>query len=179
MERTFVEILCSMKHPFKRQAYELAGYKCRGKTAEVEAARTLRKPRVSRYYNLLNVRATEEAAVTASEVIRELATLGFSNLSDYLQLNEDGTLTIYNWDKIGKQKLSAVASVKIRTTTTTDKKDNTKYTTTSTEVKLHDKNEALRDLGRHLGIFQKNNEQQKGYTMQDLILMFMGKEASG
>ena len=44
----------------QQQAYELADYKCRGKTAKTEASRTLSKPLLKKYLARACVRARED-----------------------------------------------------------------------------------------------------------------------
>lgn len=84
-------------------------------------------------------------------VVRELAKLGFSNIQDYV---EDGNL-IKDMAGIEEQKAAAVSSVK-KSVTHFD--GGTKEVV---EFKLWNKVDALEKLGRHLGIFEKDNEQSR------------------
>lgn len=72
------DIYHSMKEPNKGLAYELAGYKCRGKTAKTEAQREMDKPHVKAYLDSLKEVATENAQRSADEIIAELEKIGFS-----------------------------------------------------------------------------------------------------
>ncbi len=54
----------------------------------------------------------------------------------------------------------AVETIQSSVTVTRNKKDDTEYETINTKFKLHDKKAALVDLGRHLGIFEKDNKQK-------------------
>ena len=56
------------------------------------------------------------------------------------------------FDTIDKSKLAAIESIKKRSKTTTNK-DGTEHTTTTKEIKLHSKLNALDSLSKHFGVF--------------------------
>ena len=76
LQKRFVEIYFSMGKPDKRIAYEKSGYKCRGETARVEAEKTLRKPYVAEYYEFLLSKATENAKLTKSQILKNISRIG-------------------------------------------------------------------------------------------------------
>lgn len=107
---------------------------------------------------------SERTQVTADNVILELAKIGFSNIEDFLTIDEDGEVLLKNFDAIDREKLAVIESIKV--STTKNKDDSREYTTT--QFKLHSKLNALEQLGKHLGIYQKDNE-QKAQTIFDIL----------
>ena len=79
-QKRFCRIYHSMKHPNQAQAYELAGFKSRGKAAEAHASRLVRNGRVKAYLEKLGKSAEARAEKTADEIIRELEGIGFEKL---------------------------------------------------------------------------------------------------
>ena len=115
---------------------------------------------------------SERTQIEADSVIQELAKLAFSNIQDYLTVDEDGEVYLKNFDDIDTEKLAAIESIKVNTTRNKD--DSREYTTT--QFKLHSKLNALEQLGKHLGIYDKDKNlninlglSQKTATLLGLI----------
>lgn len=82
------------------------------------------------------------------DVVNEYIKLAFSNISDYL--NDD-----FSFKPLSDVRNSeAIAGIKV-----TENKDGSK----SIEFKLHDKKGSLQDLGKHYGVFEKDNAQKNPY----------------
>lgn len=147
-----------IKGKSQREAYKLAGYKTDAMTdnaIDVEASKLFKNPEVSLRYEELRSRlikeAEDECIVTAKQVLREYAKIGFSNISDYLKVErrmfrgDDGqqqeykAVDIFETDQIDRDKLDAVAEIK--------------QTKEGIAIKLHDKKGALDSIARHLGMF--------------------------
>lgn len=126
-----------------------AGYS--EKTAEVQASRLLRNAKVLEFVSQLKEKRSERTEITADMVVKELAKIGFNNLQDYI---DEGN-TIKDLKTIPRDHAASVESIKIIETVWDG------GTKTATTFKLHDKVSALEKLGRHLGIFEKDNEQNK------------------
>lgn len=124
-----------------------AGYS--KKTAKEQATRLLTNVHVQSKISELQKNIGNRLEVTAERVIAELAKVGFSNIQDYLdQGNEVKDLTT-----IDRDKAACVESIKIQ-------ESETQFgTSRSVSFKLSDKISALEKLGRHLGIFEKDNKQ--------------------
>lgn len=129
------------------QAAIRAGYS--KKTAHSIGAENLIKPDIQNYISDLQKQLADKSGITAEMVINELAKIGFSNIQEYLAR----TNTISDLTKIDKDKAAAVESIKI---VETEWDGGSK---TSTTFKLYDKKGALELIGRHLGIFEKDNRQ--------------------
>ena len=175
LQQRFVALLFTMPEVNQRQAYIQAGYKAKGSTADSNASTLLKIPKVQAYLESLRHRLTEKTLVDGVKVVRELGKLAFTNIMDYVWVDEDGNVKFLSFDTIDKDKLAAVESIKVRTTTTGTGKN--QYTTETTEFKLCSKTSALDKLGKHFGIYEKDNEQKK-QTIYD-ILAIVGINANG
>lgn len=96
----------------------------------------------------------EELGIDDHTVITELADLSFWNIKDFIKEGNQ----IKDLSKMNKLKLKPVTGIKVRETITTIGEVTTKEITT--EIKMTDKRAAVIDLGRHLGIFEKDNKQK-------------------
>ncbi len=96
-----------------QKAYELAGYKCRGKTAKTEASRTLSKPPLKKY--LARARARNRVAAektqekTRAEIIREYEIMAFARAADYY--HADGTPK--SMKELTKAQKAALRSIEV------------------------------------------------------------------
>lgn len=72
----FVEAIEAGKS--RREAVEIAGYKARGHSADSTAWELLKRPEVRAHLQVRRALAVETAAVTSSQVIREIARVAFA-----------------------------------------------------------------------------------------------------
>lgn len=98
----------------------------------------------------------KKADIKAEQILRETRLLAFSNIDDYLQVNDEGEVFLRGFEGISKDKLACVESIKVNTTRNKD--DSREYTTT--QFKLHSKLTALDQLKRQLGLYKEDNEQK-------------------
>lgn len=146
------------------QAALRAGYKC----PNVKGCQTLVKVNVQNEIARLKAKRSRRTQITADNVVIELAKIAFSNIEDYLTVDEDGETRLKSFEGIEGATLAAIESIKI--STTKNKNDSREYTTT--QFKLHSKLNALEQLGKHLGIYDKDNAQR----MKPFILVFNHKK---
>lgn len=172
LQQRFVDVLFAMPVPNQREAYLRVYNKRKVKpgSADVLSNRMLKKVKVAAYLNKLRAEATKLAIIDGVKVIKELGKLGFSNIQDFIDIDEDGNIKFISFDSIGRDKLAAVESIKVRTTTTGTGKSQS--TTETTEFKLCSKEGALDKLGKHFGIFEKDNTQR----LKPFILVFNHKD---
>jgi phage terminase small subunit len=145
------------------QAAIRAGYS--EKTAAVIGAENLVKPNIQEFIQKCQKDRSERTEITADMVIKELAKVGFSNISDYLKVldksieigedKEGNPITanvrdveIFLTEEVGRDKMAVVSEIK--------------RTKDGVSLRLHDKVKALEDLGKHLGVFEKDNKQKSG-----------------
>lgn len=147
------------------QAAIRAGYSA--KTANEQGARLLAKVSIQDRVQQLKVKRSDRTEITADRVLKELASIGFAKVNDFLKIvefhrpfasydNESDdekekedkpvrvastykVVDIKTTDQIKPEHLPAIASVK--------------EGPNGIEFKLHDKVKALEMIGRHLGMF--------------------------
>lgn len=135
------------------QAAIRAGYSA--KTANEQASRLLANVNVQSYLSELKKSLSDKNEGLAQQVIDELRKMAFCNIQDYIaEGNEIKDLT-----KITREKAAAVESIK-KTTTEFGGGEDSATTKTSIQFKLYDKLSALEKIGRHLGIFELDNQQK-------------------
>ncbi len=125
-----------------------AGYS--KKTAYSIGDENLRKPEIKDYISKLKNNRSERTEITADMVIQELAKIGFADIKNYFE-GDEAQKDITTLDN---KLTAAVSSIKV---TESSGKD---WSKTTKEFKLHDKVKALEDLGKHLGVFEKDNKQK-------------------
>lgn len=136
-------------------AAKRAGYS--QKTAYSAGHALLKNPDVKKKISEFQHDLQKRTEITAEKVIQELAAIGFSNIQDFIRDDNKPE----NLKRLQRRKGSSVHSVKVVETET--EMDNGRiYKRTSTSFKLHDKVRALENLGKHLGIFEKDNLQAAG-----------------
>lgn len=136
------------------QAAIRAGYS--EKTAGEMAFENLKKPQIQAYIKEKQAATAKKLGVTSEMVKLELKRIGFSNVQDYF----DGDLIPKDLLEVPKHKARAISSIKKVTTTFEG------GATTTVEFKLYDKVKALELLGKHLGFFEKDNEQLRGNPLE-------------
>lgn len=135
------------------QAAIRAGYSA--KTANEQASRLLANVNVQNYLAELKQNLSNKNEGLAQQVIDELKKLAFTNVQDYInEGNEIKDLTT-----ITREKAAGIESIK-KTTTEFSGGGDSNGKKVSIQFKLYDKLTALEKLGRHLGIFELDNQQK-------------------
>lgn len=135
------------------QAAIRAGYS--KKTANEQSSQLLARLNVQDFLSKLKQKLSDKNEGLAQQVIDELKKVGFSNIQDYInEGNEIKDLT-----KITRDHASAVESIK-KTVTEFTGSGESQGSKTSIQFKLYDKLSALEKIGRHLGIFELDNQQK-------------------
>lgn len=126
-----------------------AGYS--PKSAVITASQLLAKPRIREQIDKVMAERSERTQITADQVVRELARVAFGNTKQIVSWGADGII-LRESSELTEDEAAAVASVE--------------ETKTGLKVKQHDKVRALEALGRHLGIFEKDNKQKTPVILQ-------------
>ena len=115
------------------------------------------KPRLKEEILKRMAERSRRTGITADRVLMELAMVAFADISDIVDLST-GEIQ----EDARAADTSAIASVKIRSTAHS----------TETEIRMADRNKALELLGKHLGMFEKgdNDNDQKELSKLDKIL---------
>jgi phage terminase small subunit len=144
------------------QAAIRAGYSA--KTASVQASKDLlRNPHVRARIAFLQAKTVNGLEINAINVVRELAKLGLANMDDYMTVQTDGSAVLDLGDTSRDQR---AAIQELVVDEYTDGKGDAARDVKRTRIKLHDKRGALVDLGRHLGIFEADNQQGPGVIIE-------------
>lgn len=129
------------------QAAIRAGYSPR--TANEQGARLLTYASVRAAVEKAKAERSERTRMTADDVLRELAIIGKSSPWHYV-IGEDGSLALA--EGVPDEAKRAVASIK-RKTRIIPQKGGAPIVQHETEFRLWDKNTALGNIGKHLGMF--------------------------
>lgn len=122
-------------------AAKRAGYS--EKSASRIAVELLNKTQVSAEIQKQQAERQKRTEITQEKVLQELAAIAFANGYDFAQVIKPGVVRVIPTEEIPQDKRKAVASIK--------------ETANGTEIKTYDKVRALELLGKHLGIFDSNN----------------------
>lgn len=151
-----------------KRAAERAKYS--PKTAEIQASHLLSLVKVRNYITKLQKKLQEETNISAKRVIAEFAKIAFSNIGDFIRLDNE----IVDLSTLDRDKLAAVES--IQSDIRHDGGDSEGYTE-KVKLKFHSKISALENLGKHLGIFVEDNS-QKTAGFKALADFLLGKSNS-
>lgn len=100
-------------------------------------------------------RGAERAAVSVERIVQELARIGFSNITDAIQIKR-GKVKVSDTSKLSPEATAAIAGIK--------------QTKDGVEVRFHDKQAALVTLGRHVGMFKENINLNVTVSLVDLVM---------
>jgi phage terminase small subunit len=129
-------------------AYRRAGYTCKTDTvARVESCRLLAKPSVARAIQSVMSQRSHRTQLSADDVLRELAVVGRSSVSDFV-VDASGRLTTA--PGVPPEAIRAVSGVKRRVRTVG------RATVVEVEFRLWDKPAALSMMARHLGMLPRD-----------------------
>ena len=116
----------------------------RDETAAQAGSRLLRNVKVDDYIKERMNKRAERTEVTQDMVIKELAKIGFAQITDFVEVDEQNNVIIRATGEIDKNKIGAIAGIK--------------ESQSGVEIKMNDKVKALELLGRHLAMFTDKQE---------------------
>ncbi len=130
------------------RAYKVAYPKVKNdETASAAGARLLRNVKVEDYIQKRMKDREKRTEITQDMVLKELAKIGFSDVTDFVSIEDKGTykaVQVKTTDEMPGDKLGAIAGIK--------------EGANGIEIKLNDKGKALELIGRHLGMFKDKLE---------------------
>lgn len=134
-------------------------------TAKQIAYNLLQDEDVEAYLSALREEAAKKHGVTKDRIIAEYAKIAFFDIREIY--DTDGGLI--HVKQLDDTSAGAIASIKSTEEWGEDDDGNKIIIGTNKEVKIFDKIRALQDLGKHLGLFEKDNDQKKN---QAILTMF-------
>jgi phage terminase small subunit len=136
------------------------------KTAAVTASKLLIKPNIQVRIKDLAKEILNKAEVNADTVIKEIARLAFSDVSNIISWNESGASFISNSEDISEDVSRAIETIEVTEDNYEiisngkegEEKKEINKAIKKTKVKLHSKTKALEMLGRYLKLFADKTE---------------------
>lgn len=130
-----------------------AGYS--EETARAIGSENLTKPDIAAEIEKRLKRRLDKLDITNENVLRELAILGFCNMSDYMRTTEDGNAYV---DLSQLTRTQAAAIQELTVEEYTEGRGENKRDIRKTKFKLAEKRGALELLGRYLKLFSDAHE---------------------
>ena len=131
------------------QAAIRAGYSA--KTARVIGHENLTNPDIAAAIEKAMAERAERTRLTADWVVDELRKLAGANMADYMRSTPEGDPYL-DFSSLTRDQTAALAEVTVEDFV--DGRGEDARAVKRVKFKLHDKREALVDLGRHLGLFE-------------------------
>ena len=128
------------------QAAIRAGYSKKG--ARVRGSELLANRNIAAEIAKAGRAIGDKLGIKAADVLAELKNLGFSNIIDYLVIDQDGQPMV-NLSDLTRDQTAAIGEVTVRKF----KGEDGKGSIEQVKFKLADKRAALVDIGRHFGMF--------------------------
>ena len=120
-----------------KQAAIRAGYSPKG--AEPQASRLLSNAKIQVEIAKAMEDRGKRTGITQDRVLAELSAIAFAKATDYVEVDDDGSVKIKPTAELTEEQKKAIASIK--------------EGANGIEIKLVDKTKALEMLSRHLGLF--------------------------
>lgn len=164
-----------------REAYQDVYPDCSPAAADVGASRLLKKDKVSDRIAELSEKAAEKAGVTVDSIIAELVKIGFSDIRKAVEWRGNLTRETDNPDggdvlvikEIFSNNVRLIDSDKIDSDTAAAIAEIRQSATGGLSVKFHDKQAALINLGKHLGMFKEKVDHSLTITLETLVSQSM------
>ena len=133
-------------------------------TARANSSRMLTNANVAAYVEKRMKDREKRTEITQDMVLKELAKIGFANVTDYVTI-EGPYVKVKQTEDIPGEKIGAIAGIK--------------EGANGIEIKLNDKGKALELIGRHLGMFKDKLEvsgtlETEKTKLDDLIKQMRG-----
>jgi phage terminase small subunit len=103
----------------------------------------------------LREKGAARTTVTAARIMEEFAKIGFANMMDYVKIQSDGSAYVDMKD-LTREQAAAISEIVVDTYM--DGKGDEAREVKRIRVKLHDKQAALVNMGKHLGMFTNRVE---------------------
>lgn len=131
-----------------------AGFSEKG--ASTTAARLLRNVRVIELIERFRARQEKKIEISRERILNELGKMGFSNMQDYLTLDEEGRPRV-DFTRLSRDQAAAIQEITVEEVT-----DKAGSRVTRTKFKLANKKESLELLGRHHKLFEDGGQLNVG-----------------
>ena len=137
-------------------AYIRAGYKDTP-AARANAARLIADDSIQDRIAYLKQERAKRLAVTADEVVAELAKLAMSNMADYIQTTPEGDAYV-DLSNLTRDQAAALSEITVEDYV--DGRGEGAREVRKVKIKLNSKQAALESLAKHLGVYEADNAQK-------------------
>jgi phage terminase small subunit len=139
------------------QAYLRAGYKVSESVAAVNASQTLRNPKICEAIHEAIGRRLLKLEITNDNVLQEIAKLAFSNVLDFISVQQDGTAFV-DLSQMTREQAAAIHELSFDETT--ENSPDGMRPIKKVKFKLADKGTNLERLGKYLKLFSETTPAQ-------------------
>ena len=144
------------------QAAIRAGYSVR--TAYSQGQRLLKNVEMAAAINSAMTDRAARTEITQDRVLQELARIAFANLCDAVTWNSEQIVRLVNSEELGDDTAAAIAEVA--------------KTREGMRIRMHDKVGALIQIGRHLGMFEKDKSPIDVHvSLEQMVLQAIKRES--
>jgi len=151
----FCELLVADKEDNQCKAYKDAGYKARGNVAEVGASKLVRIPKVAAYIQHLRDERSKRTNIDADKVLKEYELLGFSDIRNYFDIDENtGELILKSFDNMPPEVSRAIESIQQDRIIKESADGKQVVVHDKVKIKLWSKPQALEMIAKYLGMFK-------------------------
>ena len=150
-------------------------------SAHVSGSRLLKDAKVQALIAEAEKRFENRIFISKEKILKELALIGFSAIDDHLEIGEGGLIQAKTFEEMPPGAVRCIKKIKekrvIRTEKgTKDKPDGEEILDSTFEFELHDKIQALINMGKELGMFREKKEFGLDDKTIDLILAALPKD---
>ena len=142
------------------------------KTARFQAARLLSRVNVQAAISAAMKKREARTEITQDRVLEELAVIGFSDLRNHIEINDDtGAIRAKGFDQMPGNSSRALEMIREDRVIREDAKGNDSIINEKITFKLHSKIGALELLGKHLGMFPTKLEGNLNIRDQRFVIV--------
>jgi phage terminase small subunit len=124
------------------------------KTARQQGARLLSNVNIQKAIQAALKKREKRTEITQDRVLKELAIVGFSDLKNYIEINDDtGAIRAKGFGEMPEGASRALESIREDRMVREDAKGEDSIINEKVTFKLHSKLNALELIGKHLGMF--------------------------
>ncbi len=160
-------------------AYIRAGYSTNYSTASVNSHKKINEPKIKDFIEFLTAERNARTSVTGDKVIEELAKIAFFNPRNIKQTTynkETGEMSsrLKDLSEMSPEDSAVISEITERQI---HRDNDAGITVIDRKYKFHSKSHALEQLGKHTGIYEKDNS-QKQVAQVVISLPSNGKEST-
>jgi phage terminase small subunit len=150
------------------QAAIRAGYS--KKTANEQAARALAKVSIQEEIAKAEHEIQNKIIITKEKILKELALIGFSSIDEHLSIDDGGLVRAKTFEEMTPGAVKAIKKVKEKRVIRQAQDDSEDMILDSTfEFELYDKQTALVNMGKELGMFRDKVDHKLTISLEDIV----------